>query len=133
MPEKKTFPSPSKKRELILQALYQQEISGDSNTEILKQLKERNKKFNLSGLNEFLKGIKKNKKIIDEVIETNSKLNFKDIGQIEISILRSIIYEMMQKKIDRSVSLNEGVRLAKKYGQDSSYKFVNAVLDKYKS
>ena len=133
MPEKKTFPSPSKKRELILQALYQQEISGDSNTEILKQLKERNKKFNLSELNEFLKGIKKNKKIIDEVIETNSKLNFKDIGQIEISILRSIIYEMMQKKIDRSVSLNEAVRLAKKYGQDSSYKFVNAVLDKYKS
>ena len=95
MPEKKTFPSPSKKRELILQALYQQEISGDSNTEILKQLKERNKKFNLSELNEFLKGIKKNKKIIDKVIETNSKLNFKDIGQIEISILRSIIYEMM--------------------------------------
>ena len=133
MPEKKTFPSPSKKRELILQALYQQEISGDSNTEILKQLKERNKKFNLSELNEFLKGIKKNKKIIDKVIETNSKLNFKDIGQIEISILRSIIYEMMQKKIDRSVSLNEGVRLAKKYGQVSSYKFVNAVLDKYKS
>ena len=133
MPEKKTFPSPSKKRELILQALYQQEISGDSNTEILKQLEERNKKFNLSELNEFLKGIKKNKKIIDKVIETNSKLNFKDIGQIEISILRSIIYEMMQKKIDRSVSLNEGVRLAKKYGQDSSYKFVNAVLDKYKS
>ena len=133
MPEKKTFPSPSKKRELILQALYQQEISGDSNTEVLKQLKERNKKFNLSELNEFLKGIKKNKKIIDKVIETNSKLNFKDIGQIEISILRSIIYEMMQKKIDRSVSLNEGVRLAKKYGQASSYKFVNAVLDKYKS
>ena len=133
MPEKKTFPSPSKKRELILQALYQQEISGDSNTEILKQLKERNKKFNLSELNEFLKRIKKNKKIIDKVIETNSKLNFKDIGQIEISILRSIIYEMMQKKIDRSVSLNEGVILAKKYGQDSSYKFVNAVLDKYKS
>ena len=133
MPEKKTFPSPSKKRELILQALYQQEISGDSNTEILKQLKERNKKFNLSELNEFLKGIKKNKKTIDEVIETNSKLNFKDIGQIEISILRSIIYEMMQKKIDRSISLNEGIRLAKKYGQVSSYKFVNAVLDNYKS
>ena len=133
MPEKKIFPSPSKKRELILQALYQQEISGDSNTEILKQLKERNKKFNLSELNEFLKGIKKNKKIIDKVIETNSRLNFKDIGQIEISILRSIIYEMMQKKIDRSISLNEGIRLAKKYGQGSSYKFVNAVLDKYKS
>ena len=133
MPEKKTFPSPSKKRELILQALYQQEISGDSNTEVLKQLKERNKKFNLSELNEFLKGIKKNKKIIDKVIETNSKLNFKDIGQIEISILRSIIYEMMQKKIDRSISLNEGVMLAKKYGQDSSYKFINAILDKYKS
>ena len=113
MPEKKIFPSPSKKRELILQALYQQEISGDSNTEILKQLKERNKKFNLSELNEFLKGIKKNKKIIDKVIETNSRLNFKDIGQIEISILRSIIYEMMQKKIDRSISLNEGIRLAK--------------------
>ena len=29
--------------------------------------------------------------------------------------------------------LKEAGDLAKKYGQDSSYKFVNAVLDKYKS
>ena len=52
MAKQKILPSPAKKRELLLQALYQKEISGDSNTEVLKQLKERHKKLDLTELNE---------------------------------------------------------------------------------
>ena len=133
MVKQKDIPSPAKKRELILQALYQKEISGVSNTEVLKQLKERNKKYDLSDLNLILKGIKQNKQAIDEMIEQNSKLELKDIGEIELSILRSMLFEMQQKTVDRSISLSEAIRLAKKYGQDSSYKFINAILDKFES
>ena len=132
MAKQKILPSPAKKRELLLQALYQKEISGDSNTEVLKQLKERHKKLDLTELNEILKGIKKDQKTIDELIIKNSKIKLDDIGEIEISILRSMIHEMKKNSIDRSISLSEAVRLAKKYGQDSSYKFINAVLDKVK-
>ena len=133
MVKQKDNPSPAKKRELILQALYQKEISGVSNTEVMKQLKERNKKYDLSDLNLVLKGIKQNKQTIDEMIEQNSKLELKDIGEIELSILRSMLFEMQQKTVDRSISLSEAIRLAKKYGQDSSYKFINAILDKFES
>ena len=85
-----------------MQALYQKEISGVSNTEVMKQLKERNKKYDLSDLNLVLKGIKQNKQTIDEMIEQNSKLELKDI-EIELSILRSMLFEMQQKLlIDQS-------------------------------
>lgn len=133
MVKRKDIPSPAKKRELLLQALYQKEISGVSNTEVMKQLKERNKKYDLSDLNLVLKGIKQNKQTIDEMIEQNSKLELKDIGEIELSILRSMLFEMQQKTVDRSIALSEAIRLAKKYGQDSSYKFINAILDKFES
>ena len=133
MVKQKDIPSPAKKRELLLQALYQKEISGISNTEVMKQLKERNKKYDLSDLNIVLKGIKQNKQAIDRMIEKNSKLELKDIGEIELSILRSMLFEMQQKTVDRSISLSEAIRLAKKYGQDSSYKFINAILDKFES
>ena len=133
MAKQKDTPSPAKKRELLLQALYQKEISGVSNTEIMKQLRERNKKYDLSELNLILKGIKQNKLTIDEIIEQNSKIKLEDIGEIELSILRSIIFEMQKKTVDRSISLSEAIRLAKKYGQDSSYKFINAVLDKFEN
>ena len=105
MVKQKDIPSPAKKRELLLQALYQKEISGVSNTEVLKQLKERNKKYDLSDLNLILKGIKQNKQTIDKMIEQNSKLELKDIGEIELSILRSMLFEMQQKTVDRSISL----------------------------
>ena len=133
MVKQKDIPSPAKKRELLLQALYQKEISGVSNTEVMKQLKERNKKYDLSDLNIVLKGIKQNKQAIDRMIEQNSKLELKDIGEIELSILRSMLFEMQQKTVDRSISLSEAIRLAKKYGQDSSYKFINAILDKFEN
>ena len=99
----------------------------------MKQLKERNKKYDLSDLNLILKGIKQNKQAIDRMIEQNSKLELKDIGEIELSILRSMLFEMQQKTVDRSISLSEAIRLAKKYGQDSSYKFINAILDKFEN
>ena len=99
----------------------------------MKQLKERNKKYDLSDLNLILKGIKQNKQTIDKMIEQNSKLELKDIGEIELSILRSMLFEMQQKTVDRSISLSEAIRLAKKYGQDSSYKFINAILDKFEN
>ena len=80
-----------------------------------------------------MKGIKQNKQTIDKMIEQNSKLELKDIGEIELSILRSMLFEMQQKTVDRSISLSEAIRLAKKYGQDSSYKFINAILDKFEN
>ena len=55
------------------------------------------------------------------------------IGASGCRVLVTLIHEMKKNSIDRSISLSEAIRLAKKYGQDSSYKFINAVLDKVKN
>ena len=54
----KKDPSPAKLRELVMQALYQKEISGSSNTDLIKQFKQNYKNFNLSNFEIYLKEIK---------------------------------------------------------------------------
>ncbi|MCQ2548726.1 MAG: transcription antitermination factor NusB [Lachnospiraceae bacterium] len=53
------------------------------------------------------------------------------MGKVELAILRLAVYEMKyDSQIPEGVAINEAVELAKKYGQDESSKFVNAVLAK---
>ena len=53
----KKLPSPAKKRELIMQALYQKEISGCSNTEVIKQFKQSHKSIDLDAFEIVLKDV----------------------------------------------------------------------------
>ena len=129
----KKLPSPAKKRELIMQALYQKEISGCSNTEVIKQFKQSHKSIDLDAFEIVLKTIKKNNSEIDQQIEKFSKVKLIEITEIEISILRLAIYELKENLLDKAIVINEAIRLAKKFGQDSSHKFVNAILDKINS
>ena len=126
----KKLPSPAKKRELIMQALYQKEISGYSNTEVIKQFKQSHKSIDLDTFEIVLKAIKKNNSEIDQEIENYSKVKLTEIAEIEISILRLAVYELKENLLDKAIVINEAIRLAKKFGQDSSHKFINAVLDK---
>ncbi|MCJ7814184.1 MAG: transcription antitermination factor NusB, partial [Candidatus Atribacteria bacterium] len=53
------------------------------------------------------------------------------ITNIDRNILRIAIYEILYIiNIPKSVSINEAVELAKKYGTKSSFSFVNGVLGK---
>ena len=50
------------------------------------------------------------------------------ISKMDLSILRLAIYEINYKELPYKVAINEAVELAKKYGEDTSKKFVNGVL-----
>ena len=53
------------------------------------------------------------------------------IGRTDLAILRTAVAEMMYiDSIPRGVSINEAVDLAKKYGDERSYAFINSVLSK---
>lgn len=67
---------------------------------------------------------------IDEKIEKNLKQEWKieRISKIDLSILRLAIYEIANNKVPFKVAINEAVELAKKYGEESSKKFVNGIL-----
>ena len=54
------------------------------------------------------------------------------IGKAELTILRIAVYEILyDEDVPTGVAINEAVELAKKFGQDASYGFVNAVLAKF--
>ena len=81
-------------------------------------------------INDAVFGIEKNKKEIEEEISKNLKSDWKleRISKIDLSILKLAIYEIKYKDLPFKVAINEAVELAKKYGEDSSQKFVNGIL-----
>ena len=81
-------------------------------------------------INDAVFGIEKNKKEIEEEISKNLKSDWKleRISKIDLSILKLAIYEIKYKELPFKVVINEVVELAKKYGEDTSQKFVNGIL-----
>ena len=131
MPLVKKKLSPTKTREILLQALYQKEISNISNTNLITQFKKSYREFDISNVAERLKGINKSNDALNKSITDNSSKEIKSIGEIEVSILRQSIFEIENTDIDYPIVINEAVKLAKKFGQEDSYRFINGVLDSY--
>ena len=125
----KASPSPTKTRELVIQALYQKTISGDSNTKVLKELKQTQKGLNTEKVGEIVKDIKSLEQKFIDTIGKFSNIPTSRIGEIELSILYLALYEISESKLDKPIIINEAIKLAKKFGQNSSHKFINAVLD----
>ncbi len=70
---------------------------------------------------------------VDAAISEHMKgWNLDRIGKVELTILRLAVYEIrFADEIPVSVSINEAVELAKRYGQDEASAFVNGVLAKF--
>ena len=81
-------------------------------------------------INDTINGIEKNKEEINEFIIKNLKSDWKfdRISKIDLAILSLAIYELKYTDIPYKVVINEAVELAKKYGEDTSKKFVNGIL-----
>ena len=126
----KKTPSPAKLRELVMQALYQKEMTGSSNTNLIKQFKQNYRNLNLKNFETYLKEIKQNILDIDSTIDKHTNINIDQISKIELAILKQAIYEIKNSNLDKPVIISEAIRLAKRFGQNSSHKFVNALLDK---
>jgi len=85
-----------------------------------------------SFLMSLVEGVSNNKDTLDAVIRQHlADWTLDRIATTEKVILRISVYEMNHlPDIPESVSINEAVELAKKYGNDKSGQFVNGVLSK---
>lgn len=79
---------------------------------------------------EIINGVINSLKEIDEIIESKAKgWTIDRMAKMDLPILRVAIYEMKHREdIPVSVSINEAVELAKKFGSDDSSRFVNGLL-----
>ena len=54
------------------------------------------------------------------------------MGKVDLTLIRLAVYEIKyEDDIPVGVSINEAVELAKKYGTDDSFAFVNCILAKF--
>ena len=69
---------------------------------------------------------------IDKMINTHTEgWDTTRMGKVELTVLRLAVYELLfDADIPDSVAINEAVEIAKKYGQENSGGFVNAILAK---
>ncbi len=68
-------------------------------------------------------------KLITEHLASNWSLD--RLNKVALAILRISIYEMRwQKDSVQKIIIDEAISIAKSYGAEDSYKFINAILDK---
>lgn len=60
----------------------------------------------------------------------DSKWQFDRLGKMEQAILLISYIQIKDELAPKKIVINEAVNLAKTYGEDDSYKFINGVLDK---
>jgi len=79
---------------------------------------------------EIVNGVLNSQAEIDELISKNAKgWTLDRIAKVDLAILRVAIYEIRHREdIPLSVSINEAVEIAKKFGTDESGKFINGLL-----
>lgn len=81
----------------------------------------------------------KYQKIVEKLESIDNMLNEKAqnwdtgrMGKVDLTILRLAVYEITyDEEVPTGVAINEAVELAKKFGQDASYGFVNGILAKF--
>ena len=93
--------------------------------ELIATLNENQLEFIRNSIN----GIAENYEDIKDIIKKNTKnWAYERIGIVERALLIVATYEILFKNIPIEVIANEIVELAKEYGNEKSYEFVNGVL-----
>ena len=120
-------------RILAMQAMYQWHLSQGALNVIEAQFRTENDglKVDWPFFTALFHGVPTNLNEIDTAINGSISRDFEDLNPVELAILRLGIYELVYRiDVPYQVVINEYIELAKKYGAQEGYKFVNAVLDK---
>ena len=137
-----------KGRILAFQALYSWDVNHESIEDLLtfswleKENEGNEEVINkpLANVNEertfaslIIKGTIDNITEIDKVITSHlaSDWSIDRLNRVTLALLRIGTYEIKyQSNVPSKIIIDEAVNIAKDYGTDDSYKFINAVLDK---
>ncbi len=123
----------SNARKAAVQALYQWQIAGH-NLELIEQqfftdewLKDAQKNY----FKELLHGVPEHLVAIDQALAQFVDRPVEKIDPVERAVLRIGVYELLYRlDMPYRVVLNESVNLAKTFGAEGSYRYINGILDK---
>ncbi|HHU49071.1 MAG: transcription antitermination factor NusB [Caldicoprobacterales bacterium] len=123
-------------REAAMSLLYQRIFSERYDIDELKGMVDNELELDerdISYIEDIIEGCSRNMEKIDNIIRRNSKgWKFERISKVDLSILRLALYEILYRDdIPESVSINEAVELAKKYGGEKTGSFINGILGSF--
>lgn len=128
-----SFKGREKARRYTLQALYSWQLSGNDikNVEAF-YLADRNpKNYDMDYFLRLLRDIASKVQDLDAELTPYLDRPFSSLDPIELTILRIATYELRYCfEVPFKVVLHEAIELAKTFGSQDSYKFINSVLDK---
>lgn len=130
--EKESISGKRKARKLALQALYQWLMSGTELHEIEAQFRVANnmEKIDVDYFCRLLYGIPEHVTVLEESITPFLDRDIAGLNPIELTVIRLGAYELHHcPDIPYKVVLDESVSLAKEFGSQDGYRYVNGVLN----
>lgn len=126
-----------KARILAFQTLFSKDFNNNSINELIRfdwMDEERLKNYDdetLTFAKLLIIGTLENLDDIDAAIKNQlQSWDFNRIVKVELAILRLSVYSILyQKDIPMAVTINEAIDIAKEYGSDDAFRFINGILD----
>lgn len=120
-------------RRSAVQALYQWFLTGEPMAGIISEFerdRKELKKADREYFRELLSGISTNSGAIRDALAPFLDRPLKELDPVTRAVLHLGMYELMhQPALPLRVVLNEAVELARMFGAEDSYKYINGVLD----
>lgn len=131
-------------RRLAVQALYQWELTGgaghEPTTAAASTLESRfltdadPSSYDIAYFRRIIKEIPAQSEQLDDLIREYLDRPMEKVDVIERAVLRLAVWEMTHEPgVPSPVAINEAIVLAKLFGSEHSFKFVNGVLDKFRT
>ncbi len=120
-------------RKLLMQAIYQWQLTGHSFAELRNQYTSE-EGFSAADddyFRELLKGITETAGELDATLAEFADRPLDQLDPVERAVLLIGVYELKQRTdVPYRVVINEAVDLAKRFGATDAHKYVNALLDR---
>jgi transcription antitermination protein NusB len=119
-------------RRLLLQALYQWQMSGADEAEIERQFRDDPAfgRVDADFFHEVLRGVVDNCAALDERLAPLLDRKVMELDRVELALLRMGAYELCHRQdVPFKVAIDEAVGLARVFGAEESHRYINGVLD----
>ncbi len=137
--KRKAGPSPSKQRQRLryarertVQALYQWDVGNSSSSEVLRYFIDQQdmSRADPDYFRAAFQGVTHDPVPLDGLISPLLDRGFDELDPVERAILRLAAWELSQQLATPvRVVINEAVEVAKRFGAEQGYRFINGVLD----
>ncbi len=122
-----------KTRECLVQAIYQYIFQESNLNSLIDQFLKENtpKKISFNYFKKRLENIFEHSDDLKSITRSQKNKKSENLEKIDEAIIWLGIVEIRANELDHPIVIDECIRLAKKFSNPNSYKFINAKLDEW--